>query len=293
MSSSDRETRELERLLLRSFSEDRMPPRLTERVLAGLGAGGAILGAAQASAAVAATKAGPTTATASAAAAGAGVTTGLTKALVAGLVAGTVTMAGVTLVSRMMDDESAKTVPSASGFATAHSAPLGVGPDAGARAPVESLETLPESVVPPPAPVPDSNPSSSGARSPSRTAPPAAPSRAESAPVTPSPAVPPSAAPASTLAREIRVLERARAALASGDARAALRALDEHRSAFPTPNLGPEAAVLEIEALVQGGQRDRALLRAHEFHARFPRSSHRERVDLLVGAHEGAEKSTR
>ena len=60
-----------------------------------------------------------------------------------------------------------------------------------------------------------------------------------------------------SLAREVALVQGARAALARGEANEALRTLDVHDREFPNGTLRPESRVLRIEALVRaGGERN-------------------------------------
>lgn len=60
------------------------------------------------------------------------------------------------------------------------------------------------------------------------------------------------------LAEEIALLQRARRALARGDAAAALSALDEHAARFPGGTLAPERAHARVSALCLAGRRAEA-----------------------------------
>jgi len=96
-----------------------------------------------------------------------------------------------------------------------------------------------------------------------------------------------SAAPAASqdtgLAAEVAALDRARGALASGDAPRALLALDDYKRSFPHGVLGQEAAVVRIEALVRSGNPSAARALADRFLAANPSSPHAPRVRHLVG----------
>ena len=59
--------------------------------------------------------------------------------------------------------------------------------------------------------------------------------------------------PAGGLAREVELVQTARAALARGDTGEALRTLDVHDREFPRGTLRPESRVLRIETLVRSG----------------------------------------
>lgn len=97
---------------------------------------------------------------------------------------------------------------------------------------------------------------------------------------------PPGEVASGGLAREVALVEEARAALARGDAAAALGALDAHDREFSAGTLSPEARVLRVEALVRaGGEEQRreanrlgdALLEAH------PSGPHARRVRAVLG----------
>lgn len=124
-----------------------------------------------------------------------------------------------------------------------------------------------------------------------------APIEAEApAPAIEEPAAKPSAAPIEapratarpadkpTLADEVAALDAARVALSSGNAAAALRALDDHDRRFPGGVLGMEATVLRIEALVARGDRASASRLGRAFLDAHPRSPHASRVRTLIGA---------
>lgn len=124
------------------------------------------------------------------------------------------------------------------------------------------------------------------------------------APAIEEPAVKPSAAPIEapratarpadkpTLADEVAALDAARVALSSGNAAAALRALDDHDRRFPGGVLGMEATVLRIEALVARGDRASASRLGRAFLDAHPRSPHASRVRTLIGATDEAAPAT-
>lgn len=70
---------------------------------------------------------------------------------------------------------------------------------------------------------------------------------------------------AATLARELAAVDAARAAVAHRQPRRALALLDAYARAFPAPNLGPEAEILRIDALAQGGHPVAARAHAEAF----------------------------
>ena len=109
----------------------------------------------------------------------------------------------------------------------------------------------------PTAPAPASRPSPP----PPERDPAPAPAPSEEPAPAPKPAAGAPAAPpaATSLTYEVAALDRAREALAAGDAAGALRALDDHDRRFPGGMLGPEATVLRIEALALRGDRASAV----------------------------------
>lgn len=65
--------------------------------------------------------------------------------------------------------------------------------------------------------------------------------------------------PSGTLAEELALMDRARQAIARDDAAAALAALDDHTSRFPTGTLVRERDVLRVTALCVAGRDDEAI----------------------------------
>ena len=80
------------------------------------------------------------------------------------------------------------------------------------------------------------------------------------------------AAPAATLARELAALDAARTAVAHQQPRRALALLEAYTRAYPDGTLGPEAEILRIDALSQGGQGAAARRHAEAFVRRHPNS---------------------
>jgi outer membrane protein assembly factor BamD (BamD/ComL family) len=85
------------------------------------------------------------------------------------------------------------------------------------------------------------------------------------------------------LADELRTLEAARAALLSGDARSALRQLDEHDRTYAAGVFAEEGRVLRIDALLRAGNRPAAEALARAFLAKHPTSAHAPRLRAMVG----------
>jgi hypothetical protein len=84
------------------------------------------------------------------------------------------------------------------------------------------------------------------------------------------------------LEREARLLERARAAMAS-DPRRALAVVAEHEAEFPDGALGIERELLAVEALVRLGHRGEAETRAAALRARAPGGLYTRRLEHLLG----------
>lgn len=74
------------------------------------------------------------------------------------------------------------------------------------------------------------------------------------------------------LAGERALVDRARAALARGDAAACLEAVRSHEARFPNGRLAEEREVLAVRALARAGQTDEARARADRFRKRYPNS---------------------
>jgi hypothetical protein len=91
-----------------------------------------------------------------------------------------------------------------------------------------------------------------------------------------------SASVADDLSEQIRLIEAARAGVASHDAKAALSALNTYSSKFPRGSFGQEATVLRIRALDQSGDSTRATAMAKSFVARFPNSPHVARLKPIA-----------
>ncbi|HEY2514306.1 MAG TPA: outer membrane protein assembly factor BamD [Polyangiaceae bacterium] len=124
---------------------------------------------------------------------------------------------------------------------------------------------------------------------------PSAPATAEAsvaAPVTPTASPPVVATPArpskhaapsaSALAEQVATLDRARAALASGEAPAALREIAACEARYPRGALFEEAEVLRIEALLAEGDRAAAARAGARFLTAHPSSPHAPHVRALL-----------
>jgi hypothetical protein len=87
----------------------------------------------------------------------------------------------------------------------------------------------------------------------------------------------------SALSEELRAVERVRAALAAGDASAALHGLERYESASHPGRFRIEADVLRIEALTRLGKIAQARALADTFLSKHPGSPYVRRVSSLVG----------
>jgi hypothetical protein len=85
-----------------------------------------------------------------------------------------------------------------------------------------------------------------------------------------------------SIANEIEELDRARAALGTGEPKRAIDRLNRYDRTFPRGTLREEALRLRIEALVSTGERATARTLAQRFRALYPDSAHAERLKALV-----------
>ncbi len=90
------------------------------------------------------------------------------------------------------------------------------------------------------------------------------------------------AEPVSTLMLELTLLDQARAALRAGQSSRALDALAEHARQFPQGVLATEAEAMRIEALLERGDRSRAIELADAFFAAHPASPLGRRLRSLL-----------
>jgi hypothetical protein len=107
----------------------------------------------------------------------------------------------------------------------------------------------------------------------SQSAAPVAADAAESAPARPS---------APSIAEEVRRLDQARSALASGRASDAIALVSAYERDFPRGALAREAQVVRIEAYAKLGQAAMASQLAAQFVARYPEDPHSPRLRGLV-----------
>ena len=106
----------------------------------------------------------------------------------------------------------------------------------------------------------------------------------------PPPRVPPPQSVKSSehgLSEEVRLIDLSRSALRTGDATRCLRLLDERRQRFPNGALGPEAALLRIEALSSSGQQTAAEQEGTRFLVQQPTGPLAGKVRTLLGRKAG------
>jgi hypothetical protein len=103
---------------------------------------------------------------------------------------------------------------------------------------------------------------------------------------TATPSRPDRAAPSpKTLSAEVASLDSVKQFLVAGDPAAALNALAKYHASFPAPMLGPEATVLEVQALMAQGDaahRARAIALARRFVKMHPTSPHASQLEALL-----------
>ncbi|HSU42131.1 MAG TPA: hypothetical protein VLJ38_21270 [Polyangiaceae bacterium] len=85
------------------------------------------------------------------------------------------------------------------------------------------------------------------------------------------------------LAEEVALVDRARGALASGDAAGALAALDEYDAHFTRRKFGPEALYLRMESLLREGRAEAARGVARSLTNSYPKSPHAARARQVLG----------
>ncbi len=91
-------------------------------------------------------------------------------------------------------------------------------------------------------------------------------------------------APASsTLAQQVAAVDRARAALESGDAARAKRLIETYEAEYPGGAFVQEAEVVRVDALLREGNRAEAERIGKRFLAAYPKSPHAARVRALIG----------
>jgi hypothetical protein len=135
----------------------------------------------------------------------------------------------------------------------------------------------PQATTPPVAAAPVAPPSPLGNAGPALQG--AAPDAEIASPAPPAPAAAPVPAGAARRASaddanaaELGLLQRARAAVASGDHATALAVIAEHQRRFPAGRLREERDALRVKALASLGRKDEARRAADRFQTEFPRS---------------------
>ncbi len=108
-------------------------------------------------------------------------------------------------------------------------------------------------------------------------------SSAEPPPAASTPAQPDARETDSRLAREVDLVDQARAALRGGDTGAALEALDRYEREMRNGRLGAEAMYLRMEALSRSGDHARAANAARRLLSAYPDGPHAARARALVG----------
>lgn len=97
-----------------------------------------------------------------------------------------------------------------------------------------------------------------------------------------------------SLAKELSLIDSARAALLRGEPSVALRTLNAYRAQFPRGALRAEATVQRVEALIATGDRASAATIGNAFLKRHPESPYSRRIASLLGREpqvDGARKS--
>jgi len=105
------------------------------------------------------------------------------------------------------------------------------------------------------------------------------------APVTAPQRLPPPKQNPKTLGLEIASLDAVKQSVVARNPAAALNALAKYHADFPAPLLGPEATVLEVQALMSDGDsshRARAIALARRFVKMHPTSPHAPRLETLI-----------
>lgn len=109
---------------------------------------------------------------------------------------------------------------------------------------------------------------------------PTAPAAAAPSTTTVKPAAP--AAGASSIEREVELLDVVKAKLGSGATAEAAKALDGYDAEFPSGALRPEGTVLRIRTLLLQGNRAAANALAEDFLQKHPGSVHAKRIRALL-----------
>lgn len=86
------------------------------------------------------------------------------------------------------------------------------------------------------------------------------------------------------LSRERQIIEKARSALARGDAEGALAAVGEHTKTFPRGQLAEAREAIAVQALVRAGRHAEARARAERFRRSYPGSTYAPVVDAAISS---------
>jgi hypothetical protein len=261
---------QFERDLLQSSRGDVPTERAYQRTLTSLGVG-FLMPMAAAQVAEGATHAAAAAVAAPAKSLGAAM---LVKWLGSGVLLGAVTASGIGLSSRVWRQEAASGSPVASVAPRVQAPPPVVVAKRAAAVPASSNAAEPPAI-----------PQAVGRRSvrvmgPVVTAP-VLPALAEPLPEAHS--IEPKPMDASSIEREVRLLDVARRALARNATAEALTTLRRYASEFEHGALAPEARVLEVRALLQAGERGRANALGARIIASDPQSQHAEAARVLLG----------
>lgn len=112
--------------------------------------------------------------------------------------------------------------------------------------------------------------------------PPPSPARVEVTPPVARSGPPLSTAPASSLALERGLLDRARAKMAAGETEAALAVLTQHARSYSRGLLSEEREAMAVNALVALGRAPEARRRGRAFHEQYPSSLVRRSVEAAL-----------
>jgi hypothetical protein len=273
----DDESSAIERAVLRSGVDVEPPPGAEQAVWSALaarlpGQGGSDLGGSGA--------AGP--------AAGSGAGVGILGSVGIGIVLGLGAAMGLVVLERNVPPPASVPIAAAAAPGAVENGKLGPVPPSTPRSAAEVLAPqggqrspqavrVPAQLKSPPASRPDPDAITSAGAEPNEAR------TVRSVAAMPSEPAPPSVKPtnsaggggySSRLREEALLLQRARAALRSGNAPATLSALQESRRRFPAPVLGQEREALTIEALWKSGAQAYARERARAFLKAHPTSPH-------------------
>jgi hypothetical protein len=257
---SEREASEVSSYLLKVAQQESPSMAARQRALAAIGLGSAALTVTSSASAGSAISAGVSSK--------GGMVLGIIKWGAGGLLLGTVSM-GIAAGAGLIEGQPTTPASAARAVEMPESRTLDVQEPGPARA-----------FAPPPSPPPAVAPPSE------EVAPPVERQPRSTAPAASAAPAPPQVVERedmSSLLPEIHSLDRVRQRLAAGDAATALGMLDQHQRAFPRPALGPETAVLRIEALLKRGDRNAASNLADQFLSAYPHHPLRERVRTLTG----------